>query len=76
MNTTLDFKCPNCGYQMEEGTIATCESIKWIENKTKSSFLNILNFEELIPNCTMFKFQNNKTEALRCSNCQIVIFKY
>ena len=44
--------------------------------KAKSSFFNLLNFEELIPNTTAFRWQNNKVNALRCGNCQIVIFKY
>lgn len=66
------YKCPECNEEMELGFVTTNHSIRWANEKNKNS---IWAHKSESLTGSIWKTKNPACSALRCRNCNLVIFK-
>ncbi|MFZ5857040.1 MAG: PF20097 family protein [Chloroflexota bacterium] len=70
--TINDYPCPQCGQEMEKGYVLGHHSIRWaIDEKQGSQFAIAAEALSPIP-----FWENPRLPALRCRQCDLVIFQY
>lgn len=72
MEEIKEYKCPECGKEMERGYTTTTSAVCWV-NGINEGKIYLGDAQRLIASGV---FSNPKASSLKCKYCRLVLFRY